>query len=371
MWKYKSLKLANFGKPANLTDLTKLANLEKLASSVSLAALLASFNSLAGFILPATAEPSMPIVSAESIVIERAARGNTKRPRVALVLGGGGLRGAAHVGILRVLEREGIPIDMVVGTSMGAIVGGLYCAGVGTEQLEKELVHRFISTYYSAPLAVQAVKMNISCLLLRKPQGLYDGRNLARCIDRHVPAQQREISNLRPQFAAVTTDLIEGRTQVLTNGDLGKALQASTAIPFLRRPVVLGDALLVDGGAICNLPVDQAKKLGADFIIAVDVNEKIEKTERNQLHRKIVKISSRVLALMLAKIDEEQKDGADICIQPNVTGISLLSRKVSDGERALVAGEDAAQKALPELKMKLMMAGIDLNDDEHLVSVQR
>lgn len=330
-------------------------------------------SSAVGFLqlnLPAIAQEAAHVPCAESFVIEEAARFDNKRPKVALVLGGGGLRGAAHVGILRVLEREHIPIDMVVGTSMGAIVGGLYCAGVSTEQLEKELVQRFVSTYYSAPLVVQAVKMNISCLLLRKPQGLYDGRNLARCIDRHVPAQQREISNLHPQFAAVTTDLVEGRTRTLTRGDLGKALQASTAIPFLRRPVELGDAFLVDGGTICNLPVDQAKILGADFIIAVDVNEKIETTARKNLNHKIVKISSRVLALMLAKIDEGQKAGADVCIQPDVTGISLLSRKVSEGQRAIIAGEVAAQKALPELKVKLMRAGIDLLDDEHLVSAK-
>lgn len=342
-----------------------LKRLRRVANLATLLSLAVMFFQL---YVPALAQEEEHIPCAESIVIEEAAKVGPRRPRVALVLGGGGLRGAAHVGILRVLEREGIPIDMVVGTSMGAIVGGLYCAGVSTEHLEKELVHRFISTYYSAPLVVQAVKMNVSCLLLRKPQGLYDGRNLARCIERHVPVQQREISNLRPQFAAVTTDLVEGRTRTLTSGDLGKALQASTAIPFLRRPVLLDDSLLVDGGTICNLPVDQAKKLGADFIIAVDVNEKIERTERKNLNRKIIKISSRVLALMLAKIDESQKAAADVCIQPDVTGISLLSRNVSEGKRALIAGENAAQNSLPELKMKLRRAGIDLVDVEHFVS---
>jgi len=321
-------------------------------------------------VLPAAGEEPTPLPSAESIIIEEAAKFSIKRPKVALVLGGGGLRGAAHVGILKALERENIPLDIVVGTSMGAIVGGLYCAGVSTDYLEKELVNHFISSYYTAPLPVQALKMNVSYLLLRKPQGLYDGTELARCIDRHVPAQQREISNLRPRFAAVTTDLIKGRTLLLTEGDLGKALQASTAIPFLRKPVVLGDALLVDGGAICNLPVDQAKKLGADFIIAVDVDEKVVTTDSKQLHHKIVKISSRVLSLILAKIDDAQKVNADVCIQPDVTGISLLSRKISDGERALLAGEKAASDAMPELKLKLMMAGIDLKDDEPLVSVK-
>jgi NTE family protein len=320
------------------------------------------------FALPASAEDLAQVPSAESFLIEESVRVDNKRPKVALVLGGGGLRGAAHVGILRVLEREGIPIDMVVGTSMGAVVGGLYCAGVSTDSLEKDLVRRFISSYYSAPLPVQALKMNASFLTLRKPQGLYDGKSLAHCIDKYVPANQREISNLRPQFAAVTTDLVEGRTKMLTEGDLGKALQASTAIPLLRKPVVMGDALLIDGGTLCNLPVDQAKLLGADFVIAVDVNEKIESKARKQLHRRMVKTSARVVSLMLAKIDEGQKLAADVCIQPDVTGISLLSRRSSEGGRALLAGEDAAAKAMPELKKKLMQTGVDLHPGESLIS---
>lgn len=318
----------------------------------------------------ATSKNDISSPSSESIIIEEAAKANVKNPKVALVLGGGGLRGVAHVGILRAMEREGIPIDLVVGTSMGAVVGGLYCAGISTEKLEKELVHRFISSYYTAPLPVQAIKMNVSYLLLRKPQGLYDGGRLARFINSYVPTRQREISNLSPQFAAVTTDLVQGRTQTLTNGDLGQALQASTAIPLLRKPVAMGDALLVDGGAICNLPVDQAKLLGADFVIAVDVNEKVEKTESTQLHQKLVKTSTRVLTLMLAKIDEGQKAGANLCIQPDVTGISLLSRKGSEGERALAAGEAAAMKAMPELKTRLILAGAKLSDSASLISAK-
>ena len=320
--------------------------------------------------LPAFAQSCESAPSPESVIIEESARSEASQPKVALVLGGGGLRGAAHIGILRAFEREGIPIDIVVGTSMGAIVGGLYCAGVPVEQLKRELVPSFIAAYYSAPLPVQALKMNFSYLLLRKPQGLYNGNNLARLINSYVPKQRREIRNLTPKFAAVTTDLAEGSTQVLTEGDLSKAIEASTAIPLLRKPVVMGNALLVDGGAICNLPVDQAKHLGADFVIAVDVDEKIEPTDSKQLRRKIVKTTSRIITLMLAKLDESQKASADVCIQPDVTGISLLSRSNAEGQRALAAGEDAATKAMPELKMKMMLAGIKLRDTENIVSAQ-
>ncbi len=291
-----------------------------------------------------------------------------RRPRVALVLGGGGLRGAAHVGVLRVLERENIPIDIVVGTSMGAIIGGLYCSGVPTEKLEKVLVPGFISSFFEAPLLVRALKINTGLLFLQKPEGIYNGKNLARCIERHIPEERREISNFRPKFGAVTTDLVTGKTVVLTKGDLAQALQATAAVPCFRGPVKIENSVLVDGGITCNLPVEQARQLGADFVIAVDVDEKIETTTAKTFHRNVGKIGSRVLSIMLAKIDETQKAQANLSIQPDVTGISLLSKKVSDGNRAMSAGEIAAKEALPELKLKLTLAGVDFggkaNDEE-------
>ena len=282
-----------------------------------------------------------------------------RRPRVALVLGGGGLRGAAHVGVLRVLEREKIPIDLVVGTSMGAIIGGLYCSGVPTEKLERKLVPSFISSFFEAPLLVRALKINTGLLFLQKPEGIYNGKNLAKCIERHIPEERREISNFRPQFGAVTTDLVTGKTVVLTKGDLATALQATSAVPCFRGPVTIENSVLVDGGITCNLPVEQARQLGADFVIAVDVDEKIETATAKSFHRNLGKIGSRVLSIMLAKIDETQKAQANLSIQPNVTGISLLSKKVADGNRAMVAGEIAAKDALPELKLKLTLAGVE------------
>ncbi|MBS1952622.1 MAG: patatin-like phospholipase family protein [Cyanobacteria bacterium SZAS-4] len=291
------------------------------------------------------------------------------RPRVALVLGGGGLRGAAHVGVLRVLEREKIPIDMVVGTSMGAIIGGLYCSGVPTEKLEKVLVPGFISSFFESPLLVRALKINTGLLFLQKPEGIYNGKNLARCIERHIPEERREMSNFQPQFGAVTTDLVTGKTVVLTKGDLARALQATAAVPCFRGPVKIENSVLVDGGITCNLPVEQARQLGADFVIAVDVDEKIETTTAKSFHRNVGKIGSRVLSIMLAKIDETQKAQANLSIQPDVTGISLLSKKVADGNRAMSAGETAAKEALPELKLKLTLAGVDFgnkNNEEDL-----
>lgn len=133
-------------------------------------------------------------------------------------------------------------------------------------------------------------------------------------------------------------------------------------MPCFRGPVKIENSVLVDGGITCNLPVEQARQLGADFIIAVDVDEKIETTTAKTFHRNVGKIGSRVLSIMLAKIDERQKAQANISIQPDVTGISLLSKKVSDGNRAMVAGEVAANDALPELKLKLTLAGVEFGN---------
>jgi NTE family protein len=249
---------------------------------------------------------------------------------------------------------------MIIGTSMGAIIGGLYCSGVSTEKLEKALVPGFISNFFDAPLLVQALKINTGLLFLRKPEGLYSSNSLTRCIEKHIPEECREISNFRPRFGAVTTDLVTGKTLVLTRGDLAKALQATVAVPWVRGPVAINNSVLVDGGITCNLPVEQAKQLGADFVIAVDVDEKIKVKTAKTFRGSMGNIGSRVVSLMLAKIDEAQKAQANLSIQPDVTGISLLSRKVADGNRAMVAGEVAAKQAIPELKMKLLLAGVEL-----------
>lgn len=321
-------------------------------------------------ILTASAKSSSCVdkhpISSEEYLIEQSGK---PRPKIALVLGGGGLRGAAHVGVLRVLEKEKIPIDMVVGTSMGAIIGGLYCSGVPTEKLESNLVPRFISSFFDAPLLVQALKINTGLLFLKKPEGIYNGNALAKCIQKHIPEDCREISNFHPKFGAVTTDLVTGKTIVLTRGDLAKALQATAAVPCFRGPVAIENSVLVDGGITCNLPVEQAKQLGADFIIAVDVDEKIEPTSPRMFRGNMGKIGDRVVSLMLAKIDEGQKAQANLSIQPDVTGISLLSKKVSDGNRAMVAGEIAAKNALPELKFKLTLAGVNLDKQGDDISV--
>jgi NTE family protein len=278
-------------------------------------------------------------------------------PKITLVLGGGGLRGVAHIAVLQALLREGIKPDLVVGTSIGALVGGLYCAGIQPDVLRREAVKGFVKNFYTAPIPVQLLKIPFFLLVHKNPQGIFAGGKLGKSIDKRVRGN-REISEYQPKFAAVTTDLIEGRPFVITHGDVGEALQASAAIPVFRKPVHVGKALLVDGGVVANLPVREARALGAKFVIAVDVDEKLEPINDRVFETKLGSISSRVVGLILARSDEMQQQEADVTIHPDVTGISLLSSKAADGDAALKAGDVAIEQMMPEIKRKLKAAGL-------------
>jgi NTE family protein len=199
-------------------------------------------------------------------------------PHVALVLGGGGTRGAAHIGVLKVFEENNIPIDIVVGTSMGAIVGGLHCAGLSHLEIYDRLTDKkFLKAFNTVPIPFRIVVAPIMLLPrlvgFHPYDGLYRGNKFRKYLNRSVPQLERHIEDLKPPFVAVATNLLDGKTVSISSGNLGRAMQASSAVPFLRKPVVIDGKLLVDGGITSNLPVKQARELGADIVIAVDVDE--------------------------------------------------------------------------------------------------
>lgn len=280
-----------------------------------------------------------------------------KRLKVALALGGGGARGVAHIGVLRVLREEGIPIDAIAGTSMGALVGGLYCAGLSCGELNAIFRRRaIIHAFNTVPLAVRVALIPI--LIIPRAfghhpyEGLYRGKRFAKYISSLVPPEKRLIENMQPKFWAIGSDLLSGEARAVKSGDIGKAVQASSAIPVLRRPVEIGNMLLVDGGILENVPTEHAREMGCDYVIAVDVDERVMYTDP-KVFRAIGSVSNRVLNMTLAKTDEAQLAMADAVIQPDLRGIRLLSHRPKDVERALIAGEKAAREAVPYLKQQL------------------
>jgi NTE family protein len=279
------------------------------------------------------------------------------RPTIGLALGGGGTRGAAHVGVLKVFEQEGIPIDCITGTSMGAIIGGLYCADVSMVTLDKQMADaNIMRAFMTVPLWVRFVLAPILLtprLVGYKPyDGLYWGGTFRKHLAKLMPNSEREIEDLAIPFTAVACDISDGKRYSITKGSLAYALQASSAVPVLRKPVQIGDHLFCDGGVIANVPVKEAKVMGPDIVIAVDVDERVNKMPLNDF-RKVGSVSKRMIVLQLAEIDAPEISHADILIHPMVDGIGLISTKKSDARKAIKAGEEAARAALPAIREKL------------------
>lgn len=284
---------------------------------------------------------------------------DSKRPRVGLALGGGGSRGSAHVGVLKVLLEENIPIDLIAGTSIGSVVGGFYASGMPIEDIA-QVFEKNTFTKEFAPMPILRLFLEPTALTLRmfgyRPyDGLYYGWKFRNYADKAVSDKKIEQFNI--PYAAVVTDVVSGKSCRLTEGDLGVALTASTAVPELRKPVQIGDHLYCDGGVINNVPVNHAREMGADVVIAVDIDEYLKDRPIKDF-RKLGSMARQALRIQLATFDGPSGKNADILIHPDTTGINLVSFKKSDGKRGIEAGIAAARAAMPEIKRKLAMAGI-------------
>lgn len=279
-----------------------------------------------------------------------------KRKSVALALGGGGARGAAHIGVLRVLEREGIPVDYIVGNSMGAIVGGFYAAGTSVDDMEKHAIDGSLRRAYLPgaipPRLLIAPIIKLKHLFTKEYAGLWSGEKFEKYIREIIPDDREEIENTKTRFSAVATNLLDGRSYRLSKGDLPRAIRASATLSPLLQPVEIDDKLYVDGGIRSNLPAFSARETGADIVIAVLVDEPLVKAPKERF-RSIKNTTIRIADIVLAVTDAHQLKFADVVINPNVQGISILSKKKSHYQKAIAEGEKAAIQALPQIRKLL------------------
>jgi|GEM_PF-219354 len=278
------------------------------------------------------------------------------RPTVALALGGGGVRGAAHVGVLKVLAREHIPIDYVVGTSMGAIVGGLYCAGVPLSRIEQiETDGSLRKAYAPDPLAVK-VAVNplwkVRHPRMKRYAGIWSGGRFEKFLVGQLPPAVKNVEDTRIPFAAVATNLVDGKAYLISEGSLSTAIRASSTITPVLQPVAMGDKVFVDGGMRDNLPCSAARATGAGLVIAVVVDDPLKSVPVREF-RHFKGIAQRLTDIMVDTADERQLPYADIVIRPDVSGIPIIARNRRDAAIAVKAGEDAARRALPEIKRRL------------------
>ncbi len=280
------------------------------------------------------------------------------RPRIGLVLSGGGARGAAHVGVLKVLEDMNVPVDAIAGTSMGAVVGGLYASGLNARQIEKLMTSiNWQEAFRDRPAREDLTlrrKQEDENFLVKFPLGFRDGRvvlprgliqgqHLTETL-RRLTLPVARISNfddLPTPFRAVATDLETGEAVVMGAGDLTTAMRASLSAPGVFAPVEREGHLLVDGGIADNVPVDIARAMGVDLVIVVDVGFPLLK--RDQL-TSIPVISNQMLAILIRRNAAAQLrtlTPRDILIQPDLGNASSFD--FGRVARAIYSGEVAAR----------------------------
>jgi len=252
-----------------------------------------------------------------------------ERPRIALVLGGGAARGFAHIGVIRVLEQEKIPVDLVVGTSVGSLIGALYAHHGDSFELEwtaYKLEYDDIFDY----------------TVFNSKMGPVTGERLERFVRETVPL--KNIEALKLPFAAVATDLYHGDRVILDRGDLARSVRASCSIPGIFQPVKFRGHLLVDGGVVDNIPIDVARERGADLVIAVDISRNVT----NYNITNAVDVTLQAVWIMFKENVAQQRKDADILISPAVDKIAMLD--FSKKKEAMLAGMSAAREAVPAIR---------------------
>jgi len=285
----------------------------------------------------------------------------TNRPKIGLVLSGGGAKGFAHIGVLKALEKAGVKIDYIGGTSMGAVVGGLYASGYSATQIDSifyntnfdELLQDYIprsskSFYekrndelYAISLPFHKFKIGIPIALSK---GMYNYSLLSKLT--HKVRYIKDFDKLPIPFLCVATDIEKGEPVILRSGYLAQAMLASSAFPSLFSPVEIDGRLLIDGGVINNYPVEEVRNMGADIIIGVDVQDDLkDRKSLNDATRILVQITN----LDMIKSMQEKKKITDIYIKPDISNYGVIS--FNEGQKIVKKGEEATMLELEKLKL--------------------
>jgi len=267
---------------------------------------------------------------AEQTEQARKAKGRKAPRRIGLALSGGSVRGAAHLGVLEVLEREGIRPDFVAGVSAGSVVGALYCAGLPLEEI-KRLGHEVHWTQVGR--------------ITRPRLGIFDISRLESTMDKFL--EGRTFDELSIPFAAVAVDILCGQVVILREGPVSRAVRASCALPGAFTPLEEGDQLLVDGGLLNNLPVSVVQDMGADYVIAVDLGGMRGKNHRP---RNLLEMWGLTYYTLIS-LTHSEANLADCLIEPDVARFNLVD--FSQTKALIEAGHKAAEAAIPQLEQDL------------------
>jgi NTE family protein len=308
-----------------------------------------------------------------------------KRPKIGLALSGGGARGLSQIGILKVFERENIPVDYIAGTSMGGIIGGLYAVGYSASELEsivQKIEWNDLLSDTPSRLSLflsQREESEGSLFQFRldgwkpyTPLALTSGQKLSNLFTNLIPPRakagfsskwfaqsQSNFDDLKIPFRAVTTDLVTGERVVLDSGDLAQALRATMAVPLAFSPVEMGEKLLVDGGLVDPVPVEVVKQMGADVVIAVNTVSSLLPAGKI---KNPLDLANQATSIMSLQKKEEELEKADLVITPQLSEFSAMD--FGDVTKLIRSGEDSADSLIAEIE-KL------IEDKKHTIYVSR
>ncbi|WP_404230421.1 patatin-like phospholipase family protein [Acinetobacter venetianus] len=271
-----------------------------------------------------------------------------KRPVIALVLGSGGARGYAHIGVIEVLEQQGIRPDFIVGTSAGSIVGSIYASGKSAAELRD----------IALKLKANDVRdVNVSL------KGFFDGKKVEDYVNdqvHNIPLQKLKI----PMYV-VATELKDGTKTVFNYGNTGQAVRASTSIPSMFVPTKIHNTEYVDGGLVSPVPVEVARELGADVVIAVDILAQPIHTETTNVWG----LFNQNINIMQGRLAEEELKDADVVIQPDLREKAHIF-DVKDRENTMQAGVDAAIQKLSDIQWAIQSKKNIANGDQPEVALK-
>jgi len=287
-----------------------------------------------------------------------------KKPIVALALSGGGARGLAQIGVLKALEEAGIRIDMIVGTSMGSIIGGLYATGYSVDQIdsitrntdwddllspegETDRQELFVDQKVTEDKAILTLRLNGFSPII--PTSINTGHKLSNFLNiltLQAPVHtQNSFDDLKIKFRAVCTNLLTGNPVVIDNGSLSQAMRASSSVSFFLSPVLMDSMILVDGGLVANIPVKIALELGADIVIAVNTTSTLRSREELELPWII---ADQVISIPMKLLNENQMSYADVVITPDIQERSATD--FSDVDLLIKSGTSSTIPVVSEIK---------------------
>jgi NTE family protein len=292
--------------------------------------LISKFCLLAATLLALAACTTAPTKPADSPSVGAPAPVVIKRPpKIGLALGGGAARGFAHIGVIAALEEAGIKVDLVAGTSAGSLVGAIYASGKTAAQLQD--------------IALRMEEAEITDWVLPLfSRGILRGEALSHYVNRQV--NNKLIESLPLPLGIVATDLRSGEGVLFQQGDTGRAVRASSAVPSVFNPVKIGDREYVDGGLVAPVPVRYAKQMGAELIIAVDISSAPEGNASDGA----LAVLLQTFAIMGKSINSYELQGADIVVRPELSGVK--GGDFTAKRRAMDAGKLAMQRLMPQLR---------------------